>query len=510
MAKRRKILGDDFAKNLRFNRSGVYPQKGKGWRVQGEAVFPDQLEIADRRSTWAAWRKGMDLARSGAIADLERFTVVQAQVRDAFRAGEAWRLVPVLLAGFPSQASPEGRWTVAVLQRGGRTLPNPVAAGGQREEWMADPADPEAPPRRLLVVSLAGQPFNRMMLGEVLEDSAVGPHPPSSGSVEVPAPLAEDPSDGLGLLCIGVRKDLGELVFDAERCWRRVRLSDGRLQLVEQRIPVTDPLPLFRAGRHLTQTTTLSCNCPAHLGVEYLRLRGDVALGGQDLYPQRGPGALDPKLREGSPEGRTGEGVKRRFFDLSAFRIPGQECKHCHAVRWMLGAPLAEPGDTLSLAHGYWNDPRIYALVEGIDAPLLQPRFVEGLRRTILEDDAFFQLDSTLLAGCVGDVLGVVPQRIELSDQQVGAGVAPFLMARVAPAVSPLSVLPLGPLAPLRMNEQNFRERAEDAEEAQFGDWWVGRGTQRTVWPFRGPRQLDGHPALLPLQEDAAIVGVAP
>jgi hypothetical protein len=315
-----------------------------------------------------------------------------------------------------------------------------------------------------------------MLIGEVLEDTATSAQQ-----------LEDDLTAGIGLLCVAVHEQAGKAYFDATRLWRRERTSDGRLVTREVAVGPRDPLPMFRADRHLTQTTTVSCNCPSHLGMSFARLLGTDRLGVQDLFPQRAPSGLGGPQRsagEGSPEG-----VRRRFRLLEWERIPGAECKHCHAVRWALGAPMAEPSDMQSLASDYWSDMQVMGRIEEMDAPMRDPRFLDDLRLSLLNEQAFSQLDVTLLAACVGDCVGIVPQRVELLPVQL-------LPAGSGPAA-------YGALGVLRQNEQHPTSDPREDHDAVFGDWWVGRGTATAVFGFDGPARARNNRAIEPLPPDA-------
>jgi hypothetical protein len=406
-----------------------------------------------------------------------------------------------MLAGLSSRESPEGRWKVEIQPRGTEITALPVGSN-QKEFWYRFPDDPTRAPLRLLEVDFKaaslGQSvslnINRMLIGEVVEDTATGPRQ-----------LEEDPTAGIGLLCVAVHEASGKAYFDASRFWRRERTDDGRLVTREVTVSPQEPIPMFRAERHLSQTTTVSCNCPSHLGLSFTKLLSGPPLGSQDLFPQRAPSGLGGPQRvpgEGSPEG-----LRRRFRTLPWDRIPGEECKHCHAVRWALGAPMAEPADMQSLASDYWNDLKVMARVEQMDAPMRDPRFLDDLRLSLLNEQAFSQLDVSLLAASVGDCVGVTPQRVEfIADQLQGTAQPPAAQppAALPPAAAPFTAVPqaAGPRAAmgvLRQNEQHpTRDPSEDVD-AVFGDWWVGRGTATAVHGFDGPAKPRSTRAIEPL-----------
>jgi hypothetical protein len=469
---------DRFDVGIPFDGS-VYPRKGKGFGIQGEAAYLDLLAKWDKDGHWQSWRKGMALAHSQLVGAAERFTAVKVEHRNSYSPVAQWHTSTLLLAGFTSRESPEGRWTVAIQPRGTEITTQPVGSN-QREFWYRFPDEPERAPLRLLELDFKAASlstatplhFNRMLIGEVLEDTAISAQQ-----------LEDDLTAGIAMLCVAVHEQAGKAYFDATRLWRRERTADGRLITREVAVGPQDPLPMFRADRHLTQTTTVSCNCPSHLGLSFARLHSGPPLGSQDLFPQRAPSGLSTAQRAGNRDHP--EGVRRRFRALEWERIPGQECKHCHAVRWALGAPMAEPSDMQSLASDYWNDMRVMRRIEDMDAPMSDPRFLEDLQLSLLSEQAFSQLDVTLLAASVGDCVGIVPQRVDLAPVQL-------LPAGSGPAAT-------GALGVLRQNEQHATEDPRDDSDAVFGDWWVGRGTATAVLAFDGPGQAHSDRAIEPL-----------
>lgn len=516
--------GDRVDRGTPFKGS-VHPRKGKGWGQQGEAAYPDLLSHWDRLSGWRSWRLGMGLARSQLAGAAERWSGIDVLRRDGFTRQQGWRRVPLLLAGITSRQSPEGRWTVAVQPRGTLTAYHPTPAE-QSEFWYSYPDQPERAPLRLLQLDYANAPLpsendpglhlNRMLIGEVLEDSALSP-----------SSLAEDPTDGIGMLCVAVNEERRLAYFDATRIWRRERTSDGRLVLREVAVSSDEPLPRFRSDRHLTQAMTVSCNCPSHLGLEYGRLLGGGRLGAQALFPQRSPSGLSGlgDADDATLAGIAGEGVSRQFAPLPWDRIPGRECKHCHAVRWTMGCPMAEPTDMLSPDSDYWRDLAVMERVEEGQSAMSQPRFLDRLRANLLDEQAFSMLDVPLLAACAGDAVGVVPQRVPLFSDQVAAaaesqlGLSGLETAFAASGVlDPLAVFELDVfvygvfgLTEARINEQRQVLRPEDDEAAIFGDWWVGRSTSQLVLGLNGPGQTESSgPALQPLAIDAELPRVLP
>jgi len=113
--------------------TGVYPRKGKGLGVTGEAAFPDLLSQLDRNSGYAAWRLGMKIAFNELMRDRRQFLPVQVLDRPSWAPQEGWAYREALLVAFPSKGSPEGRWTVTVKPKGSEISPLPVADIQQRE-----------------------------------------------------------------------------------------------------------------------------------------------------------------------------------------------------------------------------------------------------------------------------------------------------------------------------------------------------------------------------------------
>ena len=489
--------GDDFggALNRRASRDrfdigrpivgSVYPTKGKGLGVQGEAQYLDVLDRWDKEARWQSWRKGMALAHSGLIGAAERFTLMEVDHRDAYSLTPKWITDKVLLAGFTSRHSPEGRWTVALLPRGSEISPKPVGSD-QKEFWHEPPPELKLPRRRLLELTFKaaspklgslGLAINSALIGEVIEDSAI-----SAGVIE------PDAAASIGLLCVAVREDIGKAYFDAERYWTRYRTGDGRLVTQEIKVDHRDPLPMFRRDHHLTQAMRLSCNCPSHCGLVFTRLLPGAKLGTQGFYPQRSPGGLHAKF-EGAFEPDP-EGVRRRFHNLPWDRIPGHECKHCAAVRFALGAPMEEPNDMPSLMSDYWLSLRAMGRIEEIDAPMSSERFLEQLRLSLLSEEAFSRLDMVLLAAAIGDCLGVVPQRVEP---------APIGVAPPSAAVTGVD----------RQNEQHAGINPLEDSAAVFGDWWVPPA-RSVVRGFEGPGVIRSSEAVRPLNAPDQIPALIP
>lgn len=445
--------------------TGVYPRKGRGLGVAGEAAFPDLLAQADRTSGYQAWRLGMKLAFNGLVRDARQYLPVQVMDRPAFAPQEGWRYRDALLVVFPSRGSPDGRWTVAVKPKGADISPLPLADNSQKEVVTAAE---DGRTLRLLQVDV-GATWGKdsllvasSLIGELVEDTGLDPA------------NADDENEAVILLCVGVYPEQGVMLFDGTQLWWRERLASGRRILRRRDIAANEAVPQFRSGRHLCSSTALSCNCPQSLGIEYARLRPGERLGGQGLFPTRGPegesamraphnlaeeilGMPPPPVRQDDPL----EGVARRFFSLSWQRTPEVACKHCHAVRFAMGCPIEEPSDYMTLASDYWDGMKAMAGIEELQAPLSSPRFLRELRRTLLNEDAFAGLSSTMTSGCVGDVYGVTPGRLVLDPRQVNA-------IAISDETSSFR----------RFNEQLATTEPQQGESAVLGDLWLGRGTQ--------------------------------
>lgn len=470
--------------------SGIFPRKGKGWGVTGEAAYPDILSEWDRKNGWRPWREGMTLAYNELFRDSQQFLPVQVLGRSAFAPQEGFAYRPALTVAFPSRSSPEGRWTVTVKPRGTEISPLEVTSAVQRDVRI-EGAGLDIP---LLEVDVgatwgAGALWSASSLvGELVEDSAAAADR---------ADLEDD--EAVILLCVGVYPEDGLMLFDASQVWRRRRLENGRRVLVRQQLGPDDPPPRFRPRRHLTQSASLSCNCPAFLGLEYARLRSSAQLGGQGLFPQLGPSQDGYRRQRRSDSERLLtvdgdeargvdplEGVARRFSKLNWQRLPEESCKHVHAVRFALGVPIAEPDEYLSLASSYWDGMRSMASIEELQAPLASERFVEQLRRNMFNEEAFAGLSSTMAAGSIGDAHGIVPGRLVLDVRQVNRLAVPGNVSSL-----------------LRFNFQEAIVDPRAAEDSVQGDLWVGRGTEVNSRLYEGPQQVLDEPFVL--QADTAV-----
>jgi hypothetical protein len=471
-------------------RGGVFPRKGKGWGIAGEAAFPDLLDYWDQRAQWQSWRKGMALAYSNEGSVKTRLEVVNALVRPVFEQDKGWLSKTLISVAFPSGASPQGEWNVVVKPRGASASPTALLApsgrlpllarapgtASQHESIRIDPATGES--LRVLVVTGASswaaasdKPLSALV-GELLEDTVT----PGGGVL--------GPTEGHALLCLQVDPRTDEMVFDATRFWRYDQRDNGSLVLQQVPVAPTEPAPWFKAGRALTQAMTLSCNCPAHLGVEYARLGRDLKIGVQGAFPMQGGQEVIPNTP--SDSGDIQEGVLRQFRALAWERIPGRECKHCAALRFLVRAPVAEPTDMPSLNSDYWKKREALDELEELSTAEVNSAVMREAERFLDVSLGWENLDLTLLAAAAGDALTVFPTRVDpVFIAPTGSENLPTRLMRSA-AES------MG----TRFNESHFSPRPETEDGAIRGDWWVGRGTSGTVYTYEGPHQVVDQPAL--------------
>ena len=469
-------------------RSGIYPTKGKGWAQQGEGQYPDLLRKWNNDQNWTCWRRGMEIAYNDLVGDTSQFMAVDVLRLPAFNPDLGFQATRALLAGFPSRHSPEGRWTCAIKPRGSEISPLPITDECQSDLLFINRFEEEVP---LLVVTLPGLFSGRRpgsgnpLIGELIEDTAT-----DQGTV------IDEADEALILMCVAVYEDEGLMAFDARTAWRRVRQPNGSSILKMIRLdPLKNP-PRFRAGRHLTQSTTISCNCPSHLGVEYGKLLMGPALGSQALFPQvMVPSAdvvvplqdaMDRAFRV-APEQRLIdplEGVARRFFLMGWQRWPNASCKHVHAVRFALGCPTEEPADMPAVIGDYWSAISALQPWEMMSAPLASPQFKEALEKRTLNDQAFEGLGSTITTGAVGDCWSVTVEKTGLAGVQVDA--ATRIAAERVAGGEP------------RLCQQWVTPNGAGNQDAICGDVWAGRLTQRWSFPYESPGVLIDQPFFLP------------
>lgn len=458
---------------------GVFPSKGKGWGIQGETALPDILSHWDRVTRWQSWRRGMQLAFGSQVGQTVATDGLDVLVRPAFKPDRGFEYRSVALMRFASSSAPSGVWTTTIMPRGLNTAPLPLQAGMQRHETRIHASTGETLP--VLVVDGGANWQTTLqatsgLVGELITDTATG-----LGSL---APA----EDGISMLCLQVDPSHGQMVLDASRYWRYEITDAGRRVLVEHRVQPGEAPPQFRIGRHLCQALTISCNCPSHLGVEHARLRSG-ALGTQALFPQQGgQNVLDVGGKAGSD---MAEGVKRRFAALQWARIPGEECKHCHATRFMLNAALPEPTDMLSPAADYWQQGAGFDQLEEIGNVFDDRAMAVMAQRSMLLRNAWDGLDQTLLASSVGDALTVMPTRVS-HDPPLEEATAPMMELLMHQSFRL-------PGNPPRFNEMHFSVHYQEDDDAIRGDWWIGRGTNTEVRTYDAAHVVEPEPTMKPM-----------
>jgi len=462
---------------------GVFPRKGKGWGIQGEAAFPDLLTYWDKVTQWQSWRRGMNLAFGASYGQTVAADGVEVLIRPAFKPDHGFVQREVVMLRFASSSSPVGSWAVTVKPRGFNTAPLPLLTMMQRHETRTHATTGGQLPVLVVDGGLGWQTTleaTSSLVGELVTDSCAG-----LGNLL-------QPEDGIALLCLQVDPGTGQMVFDASRYWRYEVNGRGARVLIEHSVGPGDSAPQFQVGRHLTQALTLSCNCPSHLGVEHARLR-DVRIGTQDVFPQQGGQEIFPNKASHD----MAEGVKRRFGQLEWARIPGHECKHCYAARFLLRAPLPEPSDMLSPASDYWQTGRGFDRLEGMPDVFDERRMMLEAERSMLLRNEWEEIDQTLLAASVGDALTVLPVRIShdppIAEEQLP--MADVMMRQCFRMAG----------NPPRFNEMHFSRRPEEDDDAIRGDWWVGRGTNTQVRTYDGVHHVLDEPAMRPLRRAATL-----
>jgi hypothetical protein len=457
---------------------GIYPTAGRGYGIAGEAAFPDLLTKWDKDQQYTAWRMGMNLALDLSRAAPGRFTAVQVTDLDPLGPAGRWVRRPCVLAAFLSRQSTEGRWTVAINPRGNTTMPFSLAGARQVEQRVEVNGQLIL---RLLRIELAANSDpdfslvqSKSLIGELWEDSGVS----ASG-------LEDDDSAATIMLCVGIHANQNTLFFDASQYWKRVRQSDGRLILTRFTVKPDEPLITFRPQRHLTVSTILSCNCPSYFGAEIGVVNRPVTVGTQEANPIRGGQAdgIDPTRNDGDAE----IGMARRFRRLSYARLPSAECKHVHAVRWLLGAPQAEPSDGPTLENDYFTTASGQNEVEEWIPPLAQSRFLEQLRRDLLTDATLARVDSMHMGSVVADAFSVTPHRVVLAPQQL----APIFPVPFRAALG---------VHELRLPCLHHSTDPASDWDARPGDWWIGRFRVGMPHAFDGPGTIVPDPVINPLR----------
>jgi hypothetical protein len=446
--------------------TGIFPTKGKGWGVQGEAAFPDLIQHWNQENKWQSWRRGMALAFSADRPLLDGLTVLSANGMPA--GADLIVSQDAIKVDFPSRDSPQGAWSVVIRPRGVQQAA--LAIGDdQFEVWWTNPATEEQ--ARVMAWrgnwSTAETVLASALIGELIEDTAT----PSGELLDV--------LDGHALLCVGMDTDEGIVYFDAERLWRYEPLPQGGRVLVEHAVPRSAPLPKFRADRSLVQSMTMSCNCPSHLGSEYAFLGRQLRPGTQGAFPQRGGQTLQPLEK---PVSETTAGVKRAFSALSIERIPGEECKHIGAVRFLLRSPLREPTDNPVVWRG---DPDAYGQEE-IWGREFDRRLAEELEAALSVASRWEGVDITLLAASAGDAFSVWPTRQRLDGLPAPARMSALQHGMRRDMDERAQLFP----------EQHFGTTPLASLDSIAGDWWVGRGTSTVALIYTSPTTTDPTPAI--------------
>lgn len=478
--RRSRSTGDSFAAG-KVDPGGVFPTKGKGAGIAGEAAFPDLLSNWDRKAQWQQWRRGVQLAFSEQSAQV---TLLQVQVlaRPAFTPDNAFISQSTLVLQFPSETSPDGVWSVTVRPRGQEI--SPTLPSGQSEEFFYNPYNNTK--TRVMRVEGVGAwgtgsgVAATSLIGELIEDT-VG----KSGRL-----LA--PDEGHALMVLSVDTKNNYLLCDATRQWRYQQQDNGAYLLRELPIGPDDPLPVFGNGRRLTQSMTLSCSCPAQQGAQFFRLGRDLRIGVQGAFPQQG-GQYPPSGKD-SDSGDTPEGVSRIFRDIEWMRDPGVECKHCVAARWLLRAPTTEPTDMPSPAAGNWGKGELVEQMETVDPMLARGRLEMHNEKTLLDATAWSNLSVTLVAAAAGDAYTVMP-----TPQQVRPFVPLFTTDSRLLLMHKNVEDEQG-----RFNEMHWSPDPTTEDRALRGDWWVGRGLERAVYPYESSHVVSDVPAIsIPRHSDA-------
>lgn len=443
----------------RPRRDGFYPTKGRGHGQQGEAVFPDLLDRLSRTENWSSWRRGQELALTALAPGRAQVQPLEVLALPAWRPQDGFKVKSAIAVRWGSTSSPDGCWTTVIKPRGTEIAADPIKEHAQRDRIATTPDGTTIP---LLVVGVSGCWDSRVMatgsglIGELIEDSGL-----SSTTV------AEEDDDALLLLCIGIDPVSQTMTFDASRAWRRQRTASGGRVLKQVEPPVS---PRFRVGRHLCQSTVVSCNCPAHIGLEYGRLNRRP--GGASSYPQFSSvgrrvdpnDPLDVLLNEaGNPESDSSlDGAARRFRPVAWQRLPGDECKHCHAARHLLGCPLAEPDPMTAALSGLKPllPEETVALMD-----LAQPGYRERLAREQAAGSAWRDLAGMMTSGSAGDAFSITVERLALQSSQLDGVLGAEVFRN-------------------RFLRQQVGEDFRAAEDAVTGDVFVGDLSRRYSFPY--------------------------
>lgn len=317
-----------------------YPTQGTGHGERGGTVGAGLEGYIANNSQWSRWRRGMGLA----LGAIQGGRLMQEELLATFRSSGALEPRSLKLTfSFPASER-ELSWLTVVRPRGSLLGLAPLQAS--ELELEAGWENPEewrlwySPPGSAAVVS-ANLRFFQHFIGEFFEDSA------RPGLAEEPyfERLIESDSPAK-LMLVEVDLAKGRLGFRVNR-WRQMeRRSSGPVEVTKEASRVED-LPRWRPGRVICSSHKFSCSCPDFLGRSYADLEGETtgrAISNRFPLPSasRSMGAGGPQ--DGSVEARQA-GNYRQWRTVASEKIDLWACKHVHAVRWLCGCPLTEPGD---------------------------------------------------------------------------------------------------------------------------------------------------------------------
>lgn len=474
--------------------SGFRPAKEStsGFRPRQLGRVRNLLQQLDADQLYRRWREGMTIAfsRAGELAGQAR-TVSLLALRP-WSTENGLELRPATQLLFPSTLSPDGAWTVTVEPRDGPLTTEPLGLLNQQEVQL-QVGGPDSPVLRLLEVAVRadltanGTWSARGLLGELVEDSLLLDVSEAPEMLDRGAYRFRPDQEVKLMMVVGADPEAGLIYLDGRRRWRRRPRGDfGGVQLVEE--PIADGEDLF-LGRSdvetwLCSSSTFACNCPDFLGLQLQDWRSGKGLGGSGQLPVAGP--FSPARRDVTNE------IARVYRLLAWERNPVDSCKHVHAARWLLGCPVAEPGDAPPPGDDYWKAGKTMADLEEFPSP-----FRPGESLDIISSmDRWRGLSGLLPAISAGDALALTVYELQLYR---GAGSGLLLL--------PLEGISTDPaLAPVVSGDDVVIDRfnrlwpTEDRffTNGTVGDVWVGTGTAPEAYPY----QADGEPADTPFITD--------
>jgi hypothetical protein len=482
----RRYGGDEMGRGFDL---AAGPRSGSTW---GSAQPRDLMQQLDADQANRSWRQGLTLAFTSidTIAQQTRFAEVFAL--EPFAGNDPVDQSAALI-GFPSKASPQGRWTVTVNPRSGPVAPQALDVD-DRVEILAVINGVERRFLRVRATAVTGEGATnavRGIVGELVEDSLI---------IEPGDVRSYAPDDEVTVMLVSaVSPDGGFLYLDGRFKWKRERQENGKFILRRFRIPPDIPLWLTD-GRWVVRSTAYSCNCPAYSGMEVQDWRPrDGALGARRFSPYgsaQAPAGAD-----------TFDAVARRFASTAWYREPLQSCKHVHASRFLTGCPLSEPGDANSPVNSYWSDPDVMAKAEEFVSPLQQPEYMSWLQRRNWNDSMWQDLDAILPTISVGDAFSVLPETVGLL-QVLAADPGIADLVGDPETLEAINIIEAG--APLPASFNRFCRiwpvvRPRDVrEDARSGDVWSGSGNSTEAFVFTSATDLADKPLVSPL--DAPVV----